>query len=319
MDERVVIIGVIVFIVAFLMILINPFYIVPTGSQAVVFRFGKVHAVVGEGFHGKIPIVDKIYVVSVQNIRREEFGYRTVDPGPPAKYKDVPAETKMLTSDNKIVHVYWAMQYRVSNPANYIINLPLSNKDRIKLIRDVAESVFRQIVAEHTFDDILTTEKELIQTEAKANIQKIMNKLGYGIDITAVQIQDVLPPNEVQNAFNDVISARAEKEKAVLEAQSYANKILAEVQGTASKVINEAEAYKYQRIKQAEGQASRISMLLEKYKLSPTTVKTELLFEALKKMMENGVKFVVVEGGVKVFDINKLLEQMGNSISSQGR
>ena len=303
-------IGSILIFLLVLYLLYSSFYIVPTGSQAVVFRFGKLLGIRDAGIHFKIPVIDNVNIVSVEEIRRYEFGYRTIDPGPPAKYKDIPDESKMLTSDNKIVHVYWAMQYKVSDPAKYVINLP-SDKDKLeKIIRDTAESVFRQIVAEHSFDDILTTGKELVQTETKVRIQKIMRDLGYGINITAVQIQDVFPPDEVQGAFNDVISARAEKEKTILEAQSYANKVLAEVMGTASKTINEAEAYKYQRIKEAEGRATRIKLLIQRYSDAPQVVETELFYEALKKMAENGVKFIVVDG-VKVININDLLSKLG--------
>ncbi len=302
-----------IFIILIYMIY-SSFYIVPTGSQAVLFRFGKLIDIKDAGIHFKIPIIDSIQIVSVEEIRRYEFGYRTIDPGPPAKYKDVPNESKMLTSDNKIVHVYWAMQYKVSDPAKYVINLPQDTNKLEKLIRDTAESVFRQVVASHSFDEILTTGKELIQTETKQRIQEIMRKLGYGINITAVQIQDVMPPDEVQSAFNDVISARAEKEKTILEAESYANKILAEVKGSASKTINDAEAYKYQRIKEAEGKAKRLELLISKHKEAPTVVETELFYEALKKMSEHGVKFIVVGEGVKVINLDNLLKSLQSSI-----
>ncbi len=301
-----------------LYLLYSSFYIVPTGSQAVVFRFGKLMDIKDAGIHFKIPFIDSVQIVSVEEIRRYEFGYRTIDPGPPAKYKDVPNESKMLTSDNKIVHVYWAMQYKVSDPAQYVINLP-SDKTRLeKIIRDTAESVFRQVVASHSFDEILTTGKELVQTETKQRIQEIMRNLGYGLNITAVQIQDVMPPDEVQGAFNDVISARAEKEKTILEAQSYANKVLAEVKGTASKTINEAEAYKYQRIKEAEGRAGRLKLLIQRHSEAPKVVETELFYEALKKMSENGVKFIVVGDGVKIINLDNLIQSLEQNISSQG-
>ena len=298
-------------------LLYSSFYIVPTGSQAVVFRFGKLIDTKSAGIHFKLPLIDNVQVVSVEEIRRYEFGYRTIDPGPPAKYKDIPSESKMLTSDNKIVHVYWAMQYKVSDPAQYVINLPSNKKQLEKIIRDTAESVFRQVVASHSFDDILTTGKELVQTETKQRIQEIMRNLGYGLNITAVQIQDVMPPDEVQGAFNDVISARAEREKTILEAESYANKILAEVQGQASKMINDAEAYKYQRIKEAEGRAGRLKLLIARHQQAPTVVETELFYEALKKMTENGVKFIVVGNGVKIINLDNLLQNISKAGDNQ--
>lgn len=304
-------------ILAVIYLLYSSFYIVPTGSQAVVFRFGKLIDTKSAGIHFKLPLIDNVQVVSVEEIRRYEFGYRTTDPGPPAKYTDIPNESKMLTSDNKIVHVYWAMQYKVSDPAQYVINLPSNKKQLEKIIRDTAESVFRQVVASHSFDDILTTGKELVQTETKQRIQEIMRNLGYGLNITAVQIQDVMPPDEVQGAFNDVISARAEREKTILEAESYANKILAEVQGQASKMINDAEAYKYQRIKEAEGRAGRLRLLIARYQQAPTVVETELFYEALKKMAENGVKFIVVGDGVKIINLDNLLQNISKAGDNQ--
>lgn len=272
------------------------FYIVPAGSRGVVFRFGKVSSVTDQGVNFKIPLVDTVSIVNTEQIQRFEYGYRTVNPGPPVSYSDKPEESKMLTGDNKIVEIDWVLQFQAGDPAAFVVNLPEERGLREKLIRDVAESTLREVIASRQLDDVLTTEKEASQTEAKKLIQEKMDFLQTGVFIVAVQFQDVNPPKAVQSAFSEINSARAEKERLILEADKYTNEVLSKAEGEADRILNEAEAYKFRRVSLAEGEAARMRSLNAAYRENPVLVLNNLWIETMERVWPK-LKVAIVEDG----------------------
>ncbi len=272
------------------------FYIVPAGSRGVVFRLGKVNYVADQGVNFKIPLIDLVTIVNTEQIQRFEYGYRTVNPGPPATYADRPEESKMLTGDNKIVEIEWVLQFQAGDPAAFVVNLPEDRESREKLIRDVAEGTLREVIASRQLDDVLTTEKEASQTEAKKLIQEKMDFLETGIFIVAVQFQDVNPPKAVQAAFSEINSARAERERLILEADKYTNEVLSKAEGETDRILNEAEAYKFRRISLAEEEAARIGSLNKAYRENPDLVLNNLWLETMVQVWPK-LKIVIVEGG----------------------
>lgn len=263
-----------------LVFLFGSWYMVAPGSKAVVFRFGQVINTTDPGIHFKLPIFDRTVKVVTDKIMRYEFGYRTVKVGPPAQYKVVPEEELMVTADGKILEVDWVLQYLISNPENYILKIPKNSDERTKTIRDIAEAEFRGIINMTNMDDILTTGKERINTEAREKIQKKLDKISSGVNIVSIQLQDVTPPKVVVASFNEVNSAKAKKDQKILEANKYANEKNAEAVGAAMKEINEAEAYSARRISVVEGETKRIMSLLPKYKENPELVRGSLRVDA---------------------------------------
>ena len=272
------------------------FYIVPAGSRGVIFRLGKVSGVADQGINFKLPVIDLVTIVNTEQIQRFEYGYRTVNQGPPATFSDRPEESKMLTGDNKIVEIDWVLQYQAGDPVSYVVNLPEDRAYREKMIRDVAESTLREVIASRKLDDVLTTEKEASQTEAKKLIQEKLDFLKTGVFIVAVQFQDVNPPKAVQAAFSEINTARAERERMILEADKYSNEILSRAEGEADKLLNEAEAYKFRRISLAEGEAARIRSLHAAYRDNPDLVLNNLWLESMEKVWPKLKVFIVDSG-----------------------
>ncbi|HPI98583.1 MAG TPA: FtsH protease activity modulator HflK, partial [Synergistales bacterium] len=296
------------------------FYIIPAGYRGVVFRLGKISSVSDQGVNFKIPLIDRVTIVNTEKIQRFEYGYRTISVGPPARYQDRLEESKMLTGDNKIVEIDWVLQFQIANPADFVVNVPSDENMMIKMIRDVAEATLRQVIASRKLDDVLTTEKEASQTESKQLIQDKMNELQTGIVIVAVQFQDVVPPKAVQAAFSEINSARAEKERLILEADKYSNEIISKARGEVEKVLNEAEAYRFRRISLAEGEAARITSLNQAYKENPDLVLHTLWFENMKDVWP-GLKVVLIDDdkdSLQILPLEELLE-MTSEASGQNQ
>ncbi|OQA48721.1 MAG: Modulator of FtsH protease HflK [Bacteroidetes bacterium ADurb.Bin302] len=287
---------------------LSSYYVVSPGYKAVVFRMGKVINTTEQGLHFKIPFIDEVDKVMTEKIQRYEFGYRTIDSGPPAKYQVVGVEELMITADGKIVEIDWVLQFQISDPVNFILMLPKKDEMQEKAIRDIAEASFRQIIANSTLDDVLTTGKEKIQTESRELIQKRLNLLNSGVRIVVVQLQDVAPPEIVKKAFNDVNSARAEKERKILEAQKYYNERGAAANGEAQKIINDAEAYKARRVSVVEGEYNRIMELVPAYQKDPKLLKTTLFIDAAEEFWPKA-KIIMVEGGntMQFLPLDKLM------------
>ena len=289
------------------------FYIVPAGSRGVVFRLGKVAGVADQGINFKLPVIDLVTIVNTEQIQRFEYGYRTVVQGPPPTFADRPEESKMLTGDNKIVEIDWVLQFQAGDPVSFVVNLPEDRGSREKLIRDVAESTLREVIASRQLDDVLTTEKEASQTEAKKLIQEKLDFLKTGVFIVAVQFQDVNPPKAVQAAFSEINTARAERERMILEADKYSNEILSRAEGEADRILNEAEAYKFRRISLAEGEAARIRSLHGAYRENPDLVLNNLWLESMEKVWPKLKVFIVDAGenSLQVLPLEQFFKSAG--------
>jgi membrane protease subunit HflK len=274
--SRLVAVGVV--LLAILALGYYSFYMVQPGNRGVIYRFGKIISVQDQGPHFKVPFIDQVTMIRAEEIFRLEFGYRTEDPGPPAKYRDNPEESKYLTSDNKIVEIDWVLQFQLAEPELFLTNFP-GGAEGNKMLRDLSEAKMREIVASVALDDVLTVKKEEIQTRARMGIQTWLKELQTGIFVVAVQLQDVEPPKSVQASFSEVNSARAEKDRLELEAQKYENEILSSARGTAEKILNDSEAYAYRRVSLAQGEAARITSLRESYRRDPELVMNTLWLE----------------------------------------
>ncbi len=305
-------------IILFILILISfslSFYFVGPAEVGIVKRFGKIVAVHDPGLHWKLPFIDQAKKVDVMAIRRLEIGFRTITLNPP-QYRNVQEESLLLTKDGKIVDLDFVVQYQISEPVKYISYV----KEGERLLRDLAQASMRQVVGGYLFDEILTVSKDEIQNDVKILLQNILNSNNFGIKILNVQLQDVIPPDPVQSAFQDVINAKSEKDKLILEAQAYYNKIVPEAEGQAAKIIAEAEAYRTEQIEKAKGDAQRFKALLERYNKTPSLIKTKLFMEAMEMILPQ-VKIIVIDdpkGGMKIFNLPGDLFTQTTTIRQEG-
>ncbi|BDU50392.1 FtsH protease activity modulator HflK [Haliovirga abyssi] len=265
-------------------------YVVQPDEQAVILRFGKYVETTGPGVHWHTPSpVAAVYKAKTTAVHRIEIGFRTINPGPPARYRDIPEEALMLTGDENILSVDAIVQYKIKDIKQYIFNL----KQPYKMLKDAAEASLRQIVGKNLVEEVLTVGKEKIQRETKDRLQEILDKYETGVYVLNVQLQDVQPPKEVIGAFKDVASAKEDKIRYINEANGYRNDMIPKARGEAEKALNDAAAYKSKRINEAQGDVARFTKLYDKYKLGKTVTKTRMYLETMEGILPNVDKIIV--------------------------
>jgi len=270
----------IVLIVIVLAILaFDSFYIVQSSDEAVITRFGEYVATVDTpGLHLKFPFIDGAQMVNVKAINRLEFGYRVNTAG---GYYVVPEESSMLTMDLNIVIADWAVLYQIRDSYKYLFRV----QEPETTLRIIAESTYRRVVASHPLDDILTDQKDIIQGEIMVDLQAICDSYGIGIVITGVELQDAMPPDEVNAAFLDVASAKEEKEAKVNEANKYENERTPVARGEAEKLKNDAAAYREKRINEALGAVARYEAIEGEYKNNPEIMRLRMYMEMIREVL----------------------------------
>lgn len=260
-------------------------YKLEDGEEAVILRFGDYDRTeVGGGLKWMIPVADKRYVINTSQVRRMEFGYKTVDEGNLASedsYEDIASDSLMITGDENIVNVMTSIQYRIVNAKDYIINV----NEPENTLNVVAVSTIRRSVANNELDDVLADNKNAIMQEIRDDLQSISDDYGLGVQITQVLLQDVDPPKEVDDAFKDIVRAQLDKESRINEAVSYENKIIPQAKGDAAKAISGAEAYREKRINEAKGDVASFKQIYAKYKNDKAVTRTRLYLETMQQVL----------------------------------
>jgi len=265
-------------------------YIVSPDEAGVVKRFGKYVYMTKPGPHFHIPYpVETVLKPKVTEVKRIEIGFRTVDPGPPARYRDVPKESLMLTGDENIVDMNLIVQYKVKDPVHYLFNV----YNISKTVKDAAEAAIREVVGKNNIDEILTTGKYQVQQDTKKLLQGILDRYKAGIMVVAVQLQDVHPPAQVMQAFKDVASAKEDKIKFINEAQGYQNDIIPKAKGQAEKILNEAQAYLKSKVARAQGDASRFLQVYKQYKSAKDITRKRMYIETMEKVLPHTKKIII--------------------------
>jgi len=283
-------IGFVLLGIALLVWLASGIYIVAPDEAGVVMRFGKVVYTKGPGPHYHLPRpFEAVLKAQVTKVRRSEVGFRTVAIGPPARYREVPVESLMLTGDENIVNMQFIVQYKIKNAIDYLFNV----RDSDKTVKKAAEAALRDVVGKSKIDEALTVGKFQIQQDTKQLLQRILDDYKVGISIEAVQLQDVHPPREVVASFKDVASAKEDKIKFINESEGYRNDILPKAKGKASQIVNEAKAYREAKIKRAEGDVSRFSNILKEYRKARDVTKKRLYLEMMEETLADMEKIII--------------------------
>ena len=222
---------------------------------------------------------------SVTAIRKEELGFRTVEVGPPARYQDVDAEALMLTGDENIVKLEFIVQYKVrADPA-----APPTSCSTCAIpegaVRAAAEAAMREVIGRTAIDEVLTEGKQNVQIEAQRVLQSVLDRYGAGLEVVTVKLQDVGPPDQVSDAFKDVISAQQDKERLINEARGYANDVVPRARGQAAQIVNEAEAYRETKMREASGTAQRFIALQEEYAKAKDVTRRRLYLETMESIL----------------------------------
>lgn len=285
----------------FLLILIgivgyNGIYTIESGEETVITRFGEyARTETQAGLKWKIPLVEQRYTINVAEVRRLEFGFATSKEGGPGLLPEydsrISDNSLMLTGDENLVNVEAIIQFRISDSKAFLFNV----EDQFGTLNIIAVSTLRRSVANNNLDEVLTDNKVGIQQEIRDDLQGICNDYELGVQITAVQLQDVYPPQEVDDAFKDISRAKADKESKINEALSYANRAIPDARGEASKLISEAEAYKEDRIRRANGDVANFNAVYEKYVFGKAVTRKRLYLETLEEVLPGMEIYIVGE------------------------
>ncbi len=269
------------------------YYTVPSDSIAVVQRFGKYLKDVPSGLHSKLPFgIDVATIVPVKRQLKQEFGFAT--PGATDPYqipREAKQETQMVTGDLNAALVEWVVQYRISDPGKFLFDV----REPRLILRDVSESVMREVVGDRTVDEVITIGRQEIETEALTKMQALASKYGLGISIDQVQLKDINPPEPVQASFNEVNQAQQEKEKLINEARRDYNKVIPLAEGEKDQRIREADGYRLKRINEAQGDAARFNALFAEYTKAPVVTRRRIYIETLQEVMPSVRSKIVVD------------------------
>lgn len=305
-----------IFIILIILWLLSGFYKVGTDQNAVVLYFGKYHSISTPGLNYRIPApFGKAIKVSVTRINKEEFGFDSTGnssgSGMFRKYygnmtRDFEAESLMLTGDENIADIDFEVQWKISDVKNYLFSL--ANPQLT--VRKATESAMREIIAKRPIDDALARKKSEIEREVKDLVQNILDSYESGIEIVLVQLLRVDPPEQVINAFRDVQTAKADKERKINEAKIYQNDILPRAKGLAEEYLQKAEGYKQSIIARAEGEAGRFNKIYNEYRKAKIITRKRIYIETMEEVMAGTEKIIIDEktsrtGVVPYLPLNK--------------
>lgn len=269
-------------------------YIIAPDERGIVLRFGRVvrEADPGPGYHLPWPF-EQVIKPAVTQIRKEEFGFRTVAVGPPARYRDVDPEALMLTGDENIVKLQFIVQFKVKTGPTGATDFLFNVRDPEDTVRDAAEAAMREVLGRNDIDNALTEGKEQVQQDAQALLQHILDQYQVGLEVVTVKLQDVDPPNQVSDAFKDVISAQQDKERLINEARGYANDVVPKARGQAAQLLNEAEGYSAAKVQEATGAAQRFIALQQEFEKARDVTRLRLYLETMEQVLPRVNKIIL--------------------------
>lgn len=293
------------------------FFIVQEGQQAVITQFGKYKSTVGAGFNWRLPYpVQRHELVFVTQIRSVDVGRDNVIKATGLR------DSAMLTEDENIVEIKFAVQYRLNDARAFLFE----SKNPTEAVVQAAETAVREVVGKMKMDTALAEERDQIAPRVRTLMQTILDRYKVGIEVVGINLQQggVRPPEQVQAAFDDVLKAGQERERAKNEAQAYANDVIPRAVGSASRLKEESEAYKAKIVAQAQGDAQRFRSVLVEYQKAPQVTRDRLYIEAMQQIYGSVTKILVESkqgSNLLYLPLDKIMQQVsqgGMAESSTG-
>lgn len=297
--------------VAVLIWLGTGFFIVQEGQQAVITQFGKYKGTVGAGFNWRLPYpIQRHELVFVTQIRSVDVGRDSVIKSTGLR------ESAMLTEDENIVEIKFAVQYRLSDARAWLFE----SRNPADTVVQVAETAVREVVGKMRMDAALADERDQIAPRVRTLMQTILDRYKIGVEVVGINLQQggVRPPEQVQAAFDDVLKAGQERERAKNEAQAYANDVIPRAVGAASRLNEEAAAYKARIVAQAQGDAQRFSSVLTEYQKAPQVTRDRMYLESMQQMYSNVTKVLVDSrqgSNLLYLPLDKIMQSVSQNVS----
>lgn len=291
---------VVILVIAVAIITFSGIKIIPATDLGVVTRFGKYDRTLSPGLRFIIPFMDKLYKVPVTTVQKEEFGFRTSTSGERNEYNNsITHESLMLTGDLNIINIEWVVQYKIIDPKAWLFNVASSVRN--KTIRDVSKAVVNELVGDRAIIEILGSERDRIQMLAPTLMNKKYEQLGIGISVSSVQLQNIVPPSEVQVAFEDVNIAVQDMNRLINEGKEAYNKEIPKVKGEADKMIQQARGYAAERTNMAQGDVARFNAIYTEYIKAPEVTRRRLYLETIGEVFANSKNLIIVDKNLKNF------------------
>ena len=285
--------------------LASGFYIVDASQRGLVLQFGRYKESTESGLRWRLPYPIQAHeLVNVSGVRTLEIGYRG------SEKNKVLKEALMLTDDENIINIQFAVQYILKDPVEYIFN----NRHPDDAVMQVAETAIREIVGKNRMDFVLYEGREQIAVNASKLMQEILDRYKTGILISKVTMQNAQPPEQVQAAFDDAVKASQDRERQKNEGQAYANDVIPKARGTAARLIEEAEGYKQRVIATAEGDASRFRQINIEYAKAPEVTRSRMYLETMQQVYSNTSKVFIDskgQGNLLYLPLDKLMQAAG--------
>src|SRR6476620_11564350 len=286
---------------------------VPANSVGVKTRFGAYHDLVNPGLAYAIPYIDEIHIVPTQRLLKLEFGFSTPNATNIYQGDSEPGETEtMITGDLNTALVPWVVQYRITDPKTYLFGA----REPEQTLRDLSESVMREVIGDRTVDEVLTIGRHDIESSTLKRMADLSSQYDLGIQIQQVQLATVRPPPAVQGAFNEVNQAQQEKQTAINQAWAVYNDAVPNARGQAKEREKQAEAYAFRRVNQAKGDAEKFTLLLSEYRKAPEVTRRRLYLEAMQAILPNLQRKIIVDDSLKNILQTLPLQVPGESKSS---
>ncbi len=267
-----------------------------------VLRFGQKVRTTEPGLHFKLPFIEQVLRVPVQRQLKEEFGFRTTMPGIQTQYSaaDFAGESVMLTGDLNVAVVEWVVQYRVTDPYNYLFKL----RDLTGTFRSMSQAVMREVVGDRTVTEVLTIGRQEIATTSEQLLQEMVNQYEMGIVIDQIVLQDVTPPDPVKPSWDEVNQAQQQRDRLINEARAEYNKVIPRAKGEAAQAILQAEGYALERVNGARGDATRFKAVYDAYRRAPEVTRRRLYLETMQRVLPAlGAKVFMDKGSATVIPL----------------
>lgn len=283
------------------------FYIVVEGQRGVVLTFGKFQETTNSGLRWRFPYpIQSHQIVELTNVRTVEVGYRNN-----AKTK-VLRESLMLTDDENIIDIQFAVQYILKDPEDFLFN----NRNPEETVRQAAETAFREIVGKSKMDYVLNEARGQVAADAQKLTQLILDRYKTGVTISRVNMQNAQPPEQVQAAFDDAVRAKQDLERQKNEGQAYYNDVVPKARGTAARLLEEAEGYRQRVIANAEGEAARFKSIVVEYSKAPAVTRDRLYLDTMQQILSSTSKIMVdakAGGQMLYLPLDKIIQMSGGA------
>lgn len=311
----------IILLVIFCIWMATGFYTVQTDEEGVILRFGKYNRTSKPGLNYKLPNpIEQVVLISVTRVNKEEIGFRTISSSKKGdSTKSIPQESQMLTGDENIVDIDFDVQWLIKDPKAFLFNVrDIGNENTVK---SSAESAMREVIGLVKISDALAEERNKIEQDAKELLQEILDNYNMGIKVERLQMLRVQPPPEVLDAYRDVQSSKADRERLINQAYAYNNEIIPKARGEAQQLIQEAEGYKSRVVANAEGEARRFTEVYNQYAQSKDVTKSRMYLETMESVLDGMNKVIVSKnlgnGVMPLLGLDKLMEKKSSDKSSK--